>query len=622
MAVALPASQIAQMVSRVPQPPTPTQQQQQQPNNIRPYGIVVRHPVNNQLTINQQRMAIVVKQEVIGEPTTPTSTTASTVVKMESDENEHLMDSVVLTSETAQEAPRSVPTTVAPSTAAAAAAAASDEIRKMKRRQYQQKRRQSVANKELSAGVQNQPVNNVMGTVPSAVSVIPTVTMNVQSGGSGGGSGGLSSGATTPTSGVPFAPAKKRSRKGSKYEELDYDAFIEAIMTQIRTALPPLTVQEPQLGRGCLSTASAVFGAGDLTPFASRIGQNNNNNLYSAAAVVKVDRNGSLKGSYGSACLPGVSDYYNTRPFGDAEPVAPTPPVPAPVAPPTGGSSNSQRGFYHQEFAWPRWDPRHQHDDHQSRSRSSSSCSMLLDSRGDGCDTPDTVVSSSSPECVLPEPVVRFPGLRFIDLAEERNSSPEQRSSCNSPDIPILAPVPIRPNAITVASNPPAAAVTPSAGVVAIKKEASLDTENLPAGSCSLAREQQQQPSPLKSQFGLGAPQPLRDSTNVTVTLTLNASAAEDVNQVLCRLAALLRVPPPTGYQIVERTSAPASQRLGLYRFKGKDGKEGTPVDIQSILNGTTKFCRHCDVVILGNDKMRSCSPTSSATWTRRGRRR
>ena len=166
------------------------------------------------------------------------------------------MDSVVLTSETAQEAPRSVAATVVPSIAAAAAA--SDEIRKMKRRQYQQKRRQSVANKELSAGVQNQPVNNVMGTVPSAVSVIPTVTMNVQSGGSGGGSGGLSSGATTPTSGVPFAPAKKRSRKGSKYEELDYDAFIEAIMTQIRIALPPLTVQEPQLGRGCLSTASAT----------------------------------------------------------------------------------------------------------------------------------------------------------------------------------------------------------------------------------------------------------------------------------------------------------------------------------------------------------------------------
>ena len=37
-------------------------------------------------------------------------------------------------------------------------------------------------------------------------------------------------------------------------------------------------------------------------------------------------------------------------------------------------------------------------------------------------------------------------------------------------------------------------------GVVAIKKEASLDTENQPAGSYSLARKQQKQP-PLKSQL-------------------------------------------------------------------------------------------------------------------------
>ena len=60
----------------------------------------------------------------------------------------------------------------------------------------------------------------------------------------------------------------------------------------------------------------------------------------------------------------------------------------------------------------------------------------------------------------------------------------------------------------SVASNPPAAVVTPSAGVVAIKKEASLDTENLPAGKLA------QQSSPLKSQFRHGAPQPLRNSTN------------------------------------------------------------------------------------------------------------
>ena len=157
---------------------------------------------------------------------------------------------MVLTSETVQEAARSFATTVTPSTATAAAAAASDEIRKMKRRQYQQKRRQSVANKKLSARVQNQPVNNVMDTVPSAVSVIPTETMNVQSGGSGGCSGGLSSGSDV---GRSFRSGQEAKSKGSKYKELDYDGFVEAIMAQIRTALPSLTVQEPQLGRRRLS---------------------------------------------------------------------------------------------------------------------------------------------------------------------------------------------------------------------------------------------------------------------------------------------------------------------------------------------------------------------------------
>ena len=87
--------------------------------------------------------------------------------------------------------------------------------------------------------------------------------------------------------------------------------------------------------------------------------------------------------------------------------------------------------------------------------------------------------------------------------------------------------------------------------------------------------------------------------------------------QVLCRLAVLLRVPAPTGFQIIERTTTPPSQRLGLYRFKGKDGKEGVPVDIQSILNGTAKFCRHCDVVILGatiTKKAKTLAASSSSS--------
>jgi histone-lysine N-methyltransferase MLL3 len=79
----------------------------------------------------------------------------------------------------------------------------------------------------------------------------------------------------------------------------------------------------------------------------------------------------------------------------------------------------------------------------------------------------------------------------------------------------------------------------------------------------------------LKTRFGVSPPAPLRDAGNVTVTLTLTSAAAEDILGVLCNLANILSIPAPSGYQIVERTSTPPSQKLGLYRTKGKDGKEG-----------------------------------------------
>lgn len=77
------------------------------------------------------------------------------------------------------------------------------------------------------------------------------------------------------------------------------------------------------------------------------------------------------------------------------------------------------------------------------------------------------------------------------------------------------------------------------------------------------------------SRLGKSPPIPLRESGNVTVTLTLNSQAADDIMGVLKDLANILNIVPPTGYQIVERTTTPPSQKLGLYRTKGKDGKEG-----------------------------------------------
>lgn len=94
---------------------------------------------------------------------------------------------------------------------------------------------------------------------------------------------------------------------------------------------------------------------------------------------------------------------------------------------------------------------------------------------------------------------------------------------------------------------------------------------------------------------------PLRDSNTMTVTLTITSEAAEDIMGVLQGLANLLDLSDIPNYKVTERTVTPMSHKLGLYRSKTKDGKEGAAVDIQTILNGLAKFCRHCDLVILNN---------------------
>ncbi|PNF41242.1 hypothetical protein B7P43_G01489 [Cryptotermes secundus] len=334
-------------------------------------------------------------------------------------------------------------------------------------------------------------------------------------------------------------PKKQRIRKvsGSKVDE-DYDTYIENLMAQLRQ-LQPMSVLEPALSRNY--AVCSIFGSGDL----AKIGMTRD---YST-------RQGDLKGTFGGAYLAHVSDHYNTQPFGDLPPLPPHPPV------------STQRGFYDQEFAALKLE----NDDDKKPDGQS------IGNRDRDNDTPDTVISSSSPECVIPELPIRFPGLKLIE--EEDSDKEEEAARClkrSSPVIPIISPIPIR--------------LRP--GMQILKETNEVDKENV-----GVSRDHIQ----LKTRFGISPPAPLRDAGNVTVTLTLTSAAAEDILGVLRNLANILSIPAPSGYQIVERTSTPPSQKLGLYRTKGKDGKEGAPIDIQSILNGAAKFCRHCDVVILSN---------------------
>ncbi|EEC19912.1 hypothetical protein IscW_ISCW023206 [Ixodes scapularis] len=189
-------------------------------------------------------------------------------------------------------------------------------------------------------------------------------------------------------------------------------------------------------------------------------------------------RESSLKGSYGRAFLPGQPDAYSVCPFGDRPP----PPVaPSSAATP---SPTPLRGFYNQEFSV--------HARVTSGGADSNRCREA--------DSPDTIVGASSPECAMFEAPFRFRGLQLID--EDSNDSAR---SLPSPTVPIVAPIPVKDEKT---------------------KEIAFSGDRLPcfsrlAGCGGLLR------------------QTLRDSPNVSVTLTLSSEAATDIRGVLCFLVKL-----------------------------------------------------------------------------------
>lgn len=332
----------------------------------------------------------------------------------------------------------------------------------------------------------------------------------------------------------------KKPRKLQKSEE-DYDSFIDNLMIQIKS-LPQMQILEPLLPKNF--GVCPIYGSSELNKINS---------------LKKYDIEcGELNGTYGKGELSFISDFYNTKPFGILEPK------------PEKTATSTQRGFYDQEFPPIKFDE-------EEKTHHRNKYDILGKDRD--IDTPHTVVSSSSPECVTIKNPNRFPGLRLIREEEDAEIEEEMSSFIDnrmSPSIPtIIAPIPIR-----------------------LKTGISLTNDNKSFTDKEFESSKQ---LGLKSCFEPPTSAKDNNNNNVTVTLTLTSNAAEDIMGVLKSLANILNIPAPTAYQIVERTTTPPSQKLGLYRIKGKDGKEGQPVDIQTILNGTAKFCRHCDVVILNN---------------------
>lgn len=336
----------------------------------------------------------------------------------------------------------------------------------------------------------------------------------------------------------------KRARQGSRVEE-DYDAYIENVMQQLR-GMPPLTIMEPEVPKNF--NLCPMFGSGDL----SKLGRRDYNH-----------RQGLLEGKEGHLTVKNITDYYSTQPFGDKPPMV----TPAKTNP-------TQRGFYIHEFTPPKIGlPLDEYQEGETVVASSNRPTPAQTPTRDA-DSPDTVLSSSSPECILPESPLPFKGLRLVDMDEDHQD--DQRDRSLSPAIPLLVPTPIRPGQLPFMPQ-----------IKDGKDVPELDKENI--GSLASIT--------MKSRLGQSPALPLKDMGNVSVTLTLSSQAGEDVSGILRSLANLLNIPPPSSYQMADRIEPPKLPRV--YRHKHpKDGVEQL-VDIQSILNGQARFCRHCDVIIL-----------------------
>ncbi|XP_054161923.1 histone-lysine N-methyltransferase 2C-like [Oppia nitens] len=368
-------------------------------------------------------------------------------------------------------------------------------------------------------------------------------------------------------------PTKKRSRKASQTRtDEDSELFLTALMTQLRS-LPPLQVLEP-----VLKPNYNVFLPFDAPDFNSK--------------------ESTLRGSYGNAFLSSTIDYYSTYPFGPnkAPPLTPSLPPSVVNSAQTVSSSfiscnsssigmpSTSRGFYNEEFS--------KFSTPLLHTSSSNKNDIEFTGYYRDCDSPDTIVSSSSPETVIYDcPIDSFKALKYISVDEDDDSEYKDiNNNRSSPEIPMLLSIPIRPIPIR-----PHISTTPERREP--ENDLERDKENVLDTNTSLK---------LKTIPSI----PLKDTGNVGVTLTL--SSADDIRGILSALAKYLDIPAPNTFEIVERSITPPNQKLGLYNKDNIDS-ENDNSNVDSLVNGgktqvMKNFCKFCDIVVLNAGIKKSCS--------------
>jgi len=226
------------------------------------------------------------------------------------------------------------------------------------------------------------------------------------------------------------------------------------------------------------------------------------------------------------------------------------------------------RGFYNQEFT-PQTRQQVISNDYQCSLRDASS--------------PESVVSSSSPEMDMFESEHRWSRMRVILDSEDEAAA--EREKAFSPIVPILAPVPLKDGQVYETGAQVATRLAAEAAAKAESEAVGGDVS--PSRSDSDSEKDKENTPALKSRSGgfggAGQQLPLRDAGNVAVTLTLSSDG--DIKRILGGLAKILGIEPPTDYQIVERTETPPSEKLGLYSAESE-----VKID---------QFCRFCEIVVM-----------------------
>lgn len=411
----------------------------------------------------------------------------------------------------------------------------------------------------------------------------------------------------TPAPVVPAQPQPKKRQRKSKAKsadaskDSDKDAKLEGFYGNLRS-LPVVPLQEPRVAS--FFSISPVHGSATILT-----GEN------------------QLKGTFGAAYLEGVADFYGSTLLVGLPPLESFVGLPRPRDIETrrkyitdghdsvgvGAQSASQRYLLAQSqeqnrYMMPGQPPQQLPQQppmfqvmgpHPKLTVPALPPPPRIESRLDlvsrGSDSPETVISSSSPEHGFGEMEDEYPMLRPIDPAP-----PEDRSS---PSMPLVQPIvvkslPIRPKSADSHFDMPGKML----GYPRPFMDNDIMDKKFGFDPISLSGKENDLTQSLTSSLT----KPFRDADlkqDISVTLTLSAKSAEDIGGVLSTIAELLKIAVPPTYDM-SRSPSPDM-------FKAVPKHKEQAVNIHSLIKAKPKFCRHCQIVVMdgGVRKRRSEIP-------------